>query len=31
VVGLPPTVKLVDPLPTVNFNLERQNGKPPTP
>jgi len=31
VVGLPPTVKLVDPLPTVNFNLEKQNEKPPTP
>jgi len=31
VVGLPPGVKLVKPLPTVNFNLEKHNEKPPTP
>jgi len=30
-VGLPPGVKLVKPLPTVNFNLEKHNEKPPTP
>jgi len=30
-VGLPPGVKLVRPLPTVNFNLERHNEKPPIP
>jgi len=27
VVGLPPTVKLVKPLPTINFNLEKQTEK----
>jgi hypothetical protein len=32
VVGLPPGVKLTKPLPTVNFNLEKQsNDKPPAP
>jgi len=31
VVGLPPGVKLVKPLPTVNFNLEKHNAKPPAP
>ena len=32
VVGLPPGVKLTKPLPTVNFNLEKQNNdKPPAP
>jgi hypothetical protein len=32
VAGLPPSVKLTKPLPTVNFNLEKQNSdKPPTP
>ena len=31
VVGLPPGVKLVKPLPTVNFNLEKHNEKPPAP
>jgi len=31
VAGLPPSVKLVKPLPTVNFNLEKINDKPPTP
>jgi hypothetical protein len=31
VTGLPPGVKLVKPLPTVNFNLEKQSEKPPTP
>jgi len=31
VVGLPPGVKLVKALPTVNFNLEKPSEKPPTP
>jgi len=31
IVGLPPGLKLVKPLPTVNFNLEKHNEKPPTP
>jgi len=31
VLGLPPGVKLVKPLPTVNFNLEKHNAKPPAP
>lgn len=31
VVGLPPGIKLAKPVPTVNFNLEKHNEKPPTP
>jgi len=31
VTGLPPGVKLTKPLPTINFNLEKQNDKTPTP
>jgi len=31
VVGLPPSVKLTKPLPTINFNLEKLGDKPPVP